>query len=96
MEATPLSLEHSPVRSRPQGGTSKRRQPQPRFDDLGSDRFLSREEASAYLGLTTSALEHDVVRDHLQIPRYHFNQLVKYRRSELDAWAAERRRRGPK
>jgi excisionase family DNA binding protein len=89
-----LSLEHSPARSRPQGGTSKRRERNPwaRPDDL-ADRFLSREEAAGYLGLTISALANDVVHGRLAIPYHRFGQLVRYRRSELDRWAEARRKR---
>ena len=72
-----MSLEHSPARTRPQGGASKRHAP-PRFDDL-PDSFLSREEAAHYLGMVVSALEHDAVRQHLGIPYYSFGQLGKYR-----------------
>jgi hypothetical protein len=90
-----LSTEPQITLSRPQRGTSKRRQPTPQFND-NTDRFMSREEASAYLGLTMSALAQDASRGQLGIPHYKFNQLVKYRRSELEAWAAERRRGGPK
>jgi hypothetical protein len=77
---------------RPQGGSKKRRQPQPNFGDLIADRFLNREEASAYLGMTVSALAHDVVHGRYGIPYHRFGNMVRYRRSELDAWAAERRR----
>ena len=79
--------------SRPQGGASKRHAP-PKLDF--DDRFLSREEAAAYLGMVKCALEHDACRQHLGIPFYRFGQLAKYRKSELDEWAAERRRGGPK
>ena len=46
MEAAPLSLEHSPARIRPQGGTFQARtRPNPSFDEL-NDCFLTREEAA--------------------------------------------------
>jgi excisionase family DNA binding protein len=83
-----LSLEHDPARSRPQGGSAKRKH-QPDFDF--PDRFLSREEAARYLGLPVSALEHDMVRGHLKIPVHKFGQLCRYRLSELDRWAETNR-----
>jgi hypothetical protein len=88
-----LALKTTNQRKRPQGGASKRHAP-PQLDF--DDRFLSREEAAHYLGMVVSALEHDAVRQHLGIPFYKFGQLTKYRRSELDEWAAERRRGGQK
>jgi excisionase family DNA binding protein len=93
MEAASLSLEHSPTRSRSQGGTSKRKWPYPNFDEL-NDRFLSREEAALYLGLTVEALARDVVNGRLGVPYHKFGQLSRYRRSELDEWAEAQRRRG--
>ena len=93
MEAAPLSLEHSPIRSRPQGGSSKRTRPYPSFADL-NDRFLSRDEAAQYLGLTRAALARDVVNGKLGIPYHRFGQLSRYRRSELDDWAEAQRKRG--
>jgi excisionase family DNA binding protein len=99
-----VSLESSLTKTRPQGGSSKRlqhrppeirrHQHEPRLDDL-TDRFLSREEASLYLNLPVSALAQDVSRQHLRVPCYRFGQLVRYRKSELDAWAEGRRHRGP-
>jgi excisionase family DNA binding protein len=78
---------------RPQGGAGRRTTPNPIFADL-ADRFLSREEAAAYLGLTVSALAHDVVHGRLGIPRHKFGLSVRYRRSELDRWAESRRAGG--
>ena len=88
-----MSLEHSPARSRPQGGSSRRKWSYPSFDEL-DDCFLCREEAAKYLGLTVAALARDVVNGKLGIPYHRFGQLSRYRRSELDAWAEAQRRRG--
>jgi excisionase family DNA binding protein len=87
-----LSTATAPA-ARPQGGTSKRKWGYVNFNELG-DRFLSREEAALYLGLTVAALARDVVNGKLAIPYHRFGGLSRYRRSELDAWAEQQRKRG--
>jgi predicted DNA-binding transcriptional regulator AlpA len=79
MQETVMSLEHSPARS--DNPWRSRGQPL-------ADRFLSRAEAAEFLGLSESLLASDVVTNKFKIPRHKFgNRVVRYRLSELIAWA---------
>ena len=55
------------------------------------DRWLSRVEAAAYLGLAPQSLAHDVVTRKLGVPYAKFGNLARYRLSELIAWAEQQK-----
>jgi len=52
---------------------------------------MFRDEAAAYLSMSPSSLEIDVVKAHLNIPYYKFGKRSIYRKCDLDAWMATRR-----
>ena len=87
-----MSLEHSPARSRPQGGTSRRSGliPTSTNSTIASSAVRKRH----VLRLDREALARDAVNGKLGIPYHRFGQLSRYRRSELDTWAEAQRRRG--
>lgn len=49
--------------------------------------YLTRKEAAAYLGVTHDWLQRRAAE--LYIPAYKFGGHVRYKRSTLDAWAAQ-------
>jgi hypothetical protein len=63
------------------------RQPLPAF----ADEFVDENRASEILDLAVPSLQKDRVQNRLGIPHYRFGRLIKYRVSELVAWAEARR-----
>jgi excisionase family DNA binding protein len=66
-------------------------QPQmPRQSTAEADRLLTRAEAAAFLGLRMSALEKDVCEGGIGLPYIKLGRRIRYRRTSLERWLAER------
>ena len=83
-----MSLEHSPAR---QAAPRKRgRKPRAISVDIFADRWLTPDEAAAFLGVAVQSLAHDRVSGDLGIEYAKFKHSCRYKLSTLQAWSEAR------
>ena len=61
--------------------------PLPQFQD----RWVDPEEAAEILGVSLQSIRQDTVQGQLGLPRFRFGRRVRFKLSELVAWAEQRR-----